>query len=655
MSAYKAESLLWHNVWVNSGEPENGDIYERMKDAKHRYAYAARRVIREQEQLRFQQMAQKMNHTRNFWNEVKKMKHNAHTAPNKDGMTSNKDIVEVFRQKYENLFKSVPSESQNIDRVQQHIASEIDDSKFDDIVISESCVSDAIKQLKLDKSDGNKGVFSNHVKYGPRRLTSLIAILLTTSARHGYMPGELLLSTLHSIPKDCRAYICDSDNYRGIALSSCMTKIYDLVILKKYSRELSTSDMQYAFKKKLGTSMCTLVLKEVMSYFKRNKTNVYLGLIDASKAFDRVRHDKLFMLLIERKLPAVVLRLLLDSYRRQQLRTCWNDCCSENFDTFNGIKQGSILSPVLFTVYMDALLLKLEASGIGCTIGRHYFGALSYADDLTVLSPTLSGFQHMFNICEDFGEEYGVKYNPSKSVGLCVSRRQQSLPDVILAGQPVKWVSVIKHLGNFIQADLRETTEIANKRGDYIGRINSMLATFSKASDDIKRELFNTQCCHLYGVEAWNFADADVDTFRRTWNRGVRRTFNLPHCTHTRLLQYFTGQAYVTDRIYRRFYKLYTRMKKSDNDRVQYLADLLIKNSSSIICKNLQCIAHRYELNYYSRFVFNIFDFKAHCDEETFRIYTQIDELRNARSQFVTDGFLTVHQIDCIIYYLCCD
>ena len=96
-------------------------------------------------------------------------------------------------------------------------------------------------------------------------------------------------------------------------------------------------------------------------------------------------------------------------------------------------------------------------------------------------------------------------------------------------------------------------------------------------------------------------------------------------------------------------------MKKSDNDRVQYLADLLIKDSSSIICKNLQCIARRYGLNYYSRFDFNIFDFKAHCDEETFRIYMQIDELRNARSQFVTDGFLTVHQIDCITYYLCCD
>ena len=253
---------------------------------------------------------------------------------------------------------------------------------------------------------------------------TLISILLTTANKHGYMPCDLLLSTLCSIPKDLRANICSSDNYRGIALSSCLSKIYDLTVLNRYNKELSTSDMQFAFKGKHGTTMCTLIMKEVMSHFKRNDSTVYAGLIDASKAFDRVRHDKLFRLLIQRKVPTVTIRLLLDSYKRQQLRTEWNKSYSTCFNTSNGIKQGSILSPVLFTVYMDSLLKKLEDSGYGCRIGQHYFGALSYADDLSLMCPTLYGFQQMLNICQTFGEENGVKYNPAKSVGVCVNQQK---------------------------------------------------------------------------------------------------------------------------------------------------------------------------------------------------------------------------------------
>jgi hypothetical protein len=358
VKTYKAESILWHNIWLNCGEPENGEVYECMKDAKRRYAYAARRVLRQQKELRFERMAQNVtsSQTRNFWNEVKKMKHSNHTTPHIDGATADTDIAEIFRSKYENLYKSVPSDKLNMDKIRQYIDSQIDNSQLNDILVRESDVTKAINQLKLGKNDGNKGFFSNHVKLAPKRLNTLIAILLTATTRHGYMPCELLISTLHSIPKDIRANICDSDNYHGIALSSCLAKVYDLIILNKYNKELCTSDMQYAFKGQHGTSMCSLILKEVAHYFKRNKSDVYIGLIDASKAFDRVRHDKLFALLIKRGLPAVVIRSLLDSFTRQKLCTSWNKCYSQTFDTYNGIKQGSILSPVLFTVYIDSSL-----------------------------------------------------------------------------------------------------------------------------------------------------------------------------------------------------------------------------------------------------------------------------------------------------------
>lgn len=122
--------------------------------------------------------------------------------------------------------------------------------------------------------------------------------------------------------------------------------------------------------------MCSLTLKEVINYYLNNNSNVYACFVDASKAFDKVRHDKLFEILVERGMPDVILRMMLDMYTRQQLRAVWKGCHSDTFKTLNGIRQGGVISPLLFCVYMDVLLLELENTGIGCRIGKHYYGAV---------------------------------------------------------------------------------------------------------------------------------------------------------------------------------------------------------------------------------------------------------------------------------------
>ena len=84
----------------------------------------------------------------------------------------------------------------------------------------------------------------------------------------------------------------------------------------------------------------------------------------------------------------------------------WNKHRSESFSYLNGVKQGGVLSPILFTVYIDELLLKLRSSGFGCYIDDTFVGALGYADDVTLMSPSIRGLKQMGNICETFAMEY---------------------------------------------------------------------------------------------------------------------------------------------------------------------------------------------------------------------------------------------------------
>ncbi len=113
------------------------------------------------------------------------------------------------------------------------------------------------------------------------------------------------------------------------------TKVIDIVMLMRYSHLLNTTDMQYAFRKRHSTVMCTLVLKEVINYYLNFNSDVYTCFIDATMAFDYIRYDKLFQILIDRGMPALTVRSMLDLYQRQVVRTVWKGHLSRSFGTCN--------------------------------------------------------------------------------------------------------------------------------------------------------------------------------------------------------------------------------------------------------------------------------------------------------------------------------
>ena len=117
-------------------------------------------------------------------------------------------------------------------------------------------------------------------------------------------------------------------------------------------------------------------------------------------------------------MPVHVIRVLLNSYTGQQVRVLWNGIYSENFCASNGVKQGGILSPVLFCVYFVVLLLALRDAGVGYYIGPWFVGALAImrrADDIVLLAPSNGAMRKLLRICDNTGEMYNIVFNASKS------------------------------------------------------------------------------------------------------------------------------------------------------------------------------------------------------------------------------------------------
>ena len=236
-----------------------------------------------------------------------------------------------------------------------------------------------------------------------------------------------------------------------------------------------TCDLQFDFKAKSSTSKCSFALMETINYFQSNNSEVYVLLLDATRAFDRVKYVKLFQLLIDRGLNPLVIRCLLYMYTNQHLNVSWNNHMSNYFDSSNGVKQGGVLPPILFAIYIDELLTRLKCSGYGCMIGHIYCGAFGYADDLSIVAPSFHALKMMSKICLAYAKEYDLKFNPSKCqlVKYGNSHNISFYFDNVL----VEYKDKAVHLGHTIGPNVHAEV-IRDISHDLTWRVNSVLANF---------------------------------------------------------------------------------------------------------------------------------------------------------------------------------
>ena len=133
-----------------------------------------------------------------------------------------------------------------------------------------------------------------------------------------------------------------------------------------------------------------------------------------------VRHltyGLLFQKLIDRGLPLPVACFLSLWYSSQLMEVCWDKSLSVPFNVSNGVRQGGVLSPILFSV--SNLPKKLLDSGVGCYWGHLFAGAVCYADDIVWLAPCPSALRILQNICSSFAGTHGLIFNANKTQLIC--------------------------------------------------------------------------------------------------------------------------------------------------------------------------------------------------------------------------------------------
>ncbi|XP_063372171.1 uncharacterized protein LOC134660369 [Cydia amplana] len=214
----------------------------------------------------------------------------------------------------------------------------------------------------------------------------------------------------------------------------------------------------------------------------------------------------------------------------------WADSLSDAYRLECGVRQGGLTSPKLFSLYVDRLIGELSNAMVGCSVGGKFINNISYADDMVLLSPSISGIQDLLTICERYAESHGLRYNASKSELLVFKAGTKSYshtPQVKLGNIPLKIVEEFKYLGHWVTSSLTDNKDIERERRALAVRSNMLIRRFARCNKNVKITLFRAYCQSFYTCSRWiNYTQKTYSALRVQYNNAFRMLLGLPrHCS----------------------------------------------------------------------------------------------------------------------------
>jgi hypothetical protein len=309
----------------------------------------------------------------------------------------------------------------------------------------------AVAKLKKGKSPGSDNISPEHILYAGDTFVNALTDLFNMCIVHGFVPDSFSFAVIVLVVKDKNGDVGKFSNYMPISLVMMFSKVLELCFMDRLTPLLQVEELQFGFVPNKGCQKALFTLETVVNYFTCRGSPVFMASLDVTKAFDRVNHFALFHKLIDVGVPLYILNVLINWHCKLAGCVRWLGSMSDMFAIKSGVREGGIISPWFFNLYVNNLITRLKNSGLGCHLCSEFVGCLFFADDILLLSGSMLQLQSMLNICVEYGEEFDLKFNALKSfliqIGLV---DHHDLPDLELGDRFLKWVECIKYLGVWI-------------------------------------------------------------------------------------------------------------------------------------------------------------------------------------------------------------
>ena len=270
------------------------------------------------------------------------------------------------------------------------------------------------------------------------------------------VPNVLRVGIIIPVLKKPTLDISDFNNYRPITLCSIYAKLLELMMLP----DCDISEAQYGYRKSKGADFCASMLSDLISTYNNSGSPVYICSLDAEKCFDSIWHDGLLYKL-STKMNLIHWRFLCNWYNCLLGLVRINNIDGELFEISKGTRQGSILSPYIFNVFINELLVELERSPCGLRIGASKFNSLAYADDVNTFAANTSDLQKLVDICYLYSVKWRFSFGIKKTKFFIAGYQNVAINPCLKLGQvPISVTDTLEVLGKIYTRDGRSSTHI---------------------------------------------------------------------------------------------------------------------------------------------------------------------------------------------------
>ena len=418
-------------------------------------------------------------------------------------------------------------------------------------------VRQAIKQINSGKAPGRDGIPVDLLKVESHKMTEMITVLIVDCWNGTPVPQDWIDGTLISLYKGKGdKSICG--NYRGITLLAAVGKIFARILLNRLEADIcpvAIPESQSGFRGGRGTVDMIFTARQIQEKCIEQQIPLYQVFVDLTKAFDTVNRDALWIVLGKVGCPPKFVEMVKQLHRDMRARVTFNGELSGEIPVENGVKQGDILAPTLFSIFFAALLAHAFRDcdrGVGLrfrTTGKVFdlrrFNAKSktfqaliiellYADDADFVAHTEADMQHIMDLfsasCEAFG--LTISLNKTKAMFTPAPGEPYIEPSILVNGTRLGVVEKFVYLGSTLTRDGSLDAEIyqrIQKASVAFGKLEKRLWSVRDITNHTKICVYRACILTtlLYASETWTLLRKHIKILERFQQKCLRRILNI--------------------------------------------------------------------------------------------------------------------------------
>ena len=443
-----------------------------------------------------------------------------------------------------------------------------------------------LKSLNNNKSPGMDGIPFEFYKFAPIEFVNEILLVFNKIFLTETIPSSFKKSILIPLFKKGDPNI--ASNYRGLSLIDSICKIFNSVLLRRIEHWLIRynilNEFQAGFRKQYSTIDNIFNLVNIVTLNNVKSKHTYAFFVDFSCAFDKIPRNSLFYKLSSSGLSSKIVRILQCLYDNTVSRVWDGTMLSDELVVNSGVKQGCILSPVLFSLYLNDLPSVLPG---GVDIDGITVKILLYADDIVLLCDSAIGLQKMIDVLYGYCQKWSLSVNLSKSKVL-IFRRSPRISQTLRWNYGLEDIEIVnsyRYLGVDINYNLSFKKHLENKLSASKIAIN---ATWSKYISNPKISFVNklkifeaaSQSILLYAAQVWGYQRHDV--VEKLLRFFIKKIHYLPQNTPNYMIYLETGLVSVFITTLKLHFDYINRVLSLGTDRLpRKLAEKIIEHNIS--------------------------------------------------------------------------